>query len=230
MKVILITGASRGIGNGLFHYYLQRDYCVVGWSRQRATTPNIGVVLSQSVDVTDAYAIKSALAGVVKKFGRIDVLINNAGVASMNHSFLMPTGTAQNILNTNVLGTFLCSREVAKIMSRHGGGKIVNFSSFAVPFKLEGEAMYAASKAAVESLTEILSKEYDQYNIQVNAVAPPAIKTDLIKGVPQDKMDKLLQRQTMHRYGTILEVARVIDFLIDDDTMVTGQTIYMGGV
>jgi len=221
-KVIVITGASRGIGRSLLDYYTMLGHAVIGWSRSGTGT--------MSVDVTDGVAVLHAMQHVVRTFGGLDVLINNAGIASMNHSFLMPSATAQNILNTNVLGTFLCSREAAKVMVGRMRGKIVNFSSFAVPFKLEGEAMYAASKAAIESLTEVLSKEYGHYNIQVNAIAPPAVQTNLIKGVPQDKMDKLLQRQTIHRYGTMTEVAKVVDFLIDDETMVTGQTIYMGGI
>jgi 3-oxoacyl-[acyl-carrier protein] reductase len=116
-------------------------------------------------------------------------------------------------------------------MSRNKFGRIINFATFAVPFKLAGEAVYAASKAGVISLTETLSREFAQYGITVNAVAPPAVKTDLIKNVPEDKMISLLNRQAIHRYGTYADIANVIDFfLLEKSSMVTGQTIYLGGV
>ena len=110
-------------------------------------------------------------------------------------------------------------------------GRIINFASFAVPFNLEGEAIYAASKAGVITLTEILSREYADFGITVNTVAPPAIQTDLIRGVPNEKMQNLLQRQAIHRYGEPIEVSNVIDFFIKHESeMVTGQIVYMGGV
>jgi len=158
-------------------------------------------------------------------------LINNAGVASMNHSLLTPISTARKILETNVIGTFIFCRESAKLMKINKYGRIINFASFAVPFKLEGEAIYAASKAGVITLTEILSREYADFGITVNTVAPPAIQTDLIRGVPNEKMQNLLQRQAIHRYGEPIEVSNVIDFFIKHESeMVTGQIVYMGGV
>ncbi len=91
--------------------------------------------------------------------------------------------------------------------------------------------MYAASKAGVETLTHILAREYSELNITVNAVAPPAVKTDLIKGIREDRLDLLLQRQAIHRYGDPTDVANTIDFLIShESSMVTGQIIYLGGV
>jgi 3-oxoacyl-[acyl-carrier protein] reductase len=161
----------------------------------------------------------------------LDVLINNAGIASMNHSFLTPLSTAKNILETNVIGTFLFSREAAKLMKKKKWGRIINFVTFAIPFKLEGEAIYAASKAAVVTLTEILSKEFADYGITVNAIAPPAVQTDLIKGVPKEKIDRLLKRQAIHRFGKPEEICNVIDFFVkQESSLITGEVIYMGGV
>jgi 3-oxoacyl-[acyl-carrier protein] reductase len=149
----------------------------------------------------------------------------------MNHSILTPLSTARNILEVNVLGNFLFSREGAKIMKKQKWGRIINFVTFAIPFKLEGEAIYAASKAAVVTLTEILSREYAEFGITVNAIAPPAVKTDLIKGVPDDTLNKLLSRQAIHRYGTPDEIYDLIKYLVKPESdMITGQTIYMGGV
>ena len=104
-------------------------------------------------------------------------------------------------------------------------------TTFAVPFKLEGEAVYAASKAAVTVMAEALAREYADYGITVNTVAPPAVQTDLIKNVKKDKLDKLLLRHALQRYGHAIDVANTIDyFLRDESDLVTGQTVYLGGV
>lgn len=229
-KITLITGTSRGIGKFLVNYYLSKDHIVIGCSRNSSEIVNPNYFHFES-DVSDEIKVKQIFSFIRKKFGRLDVLINNAGIASMNHSVLTPISTAKKILETNVIGTFLFSREAFKIMKTNNFGRIINFATFAVPFKLEGEAIYAASKAAVISLTEILCREYADSNITVNAVAPPAVKTDLIKGVPEDKLNVLIKRQAIHRYGEPSEVANVIDFLIDEKSeLISGQIIYLGGI
>ena len=228
--VILITGTRKGIGKYLAEYYSNLGHQVIGCSRGEAGNSNENYQ-HFCVDVTDEFAVKKMFSEIRKNYSRLDVLINNAGIASMNHSLLTPISTAREILNTNVIGTFLFSRESAKLMKRSEFGRIINFVTFAIPFKLEGEAIYAASKAALVTLTEILSREYADYGITVNAVAPPAVQTDLIRGVPKDKLDTLLLRQAIHRYGDPREVCNVIDFFIKPESeMVTGQVVYLGGV
>lgn len=229
-KVIVITGTRKGIGLDLAKYYLKKGMIVIGCSRSDSdfTHANYSHYV---LDVSIEKEVVNMIKEIAKKYGTIDYLLNNAGVASMNHSFLTPLHVAQKIMNTNVLGSFLFCREVGKVMSRNKFGRIVNFTTFAVPFKLAGEAIYAASKAAVISLTETLGREYAQYGITVNAVAPPAVQTDLVKNVPKEKMENLLQRQAINRYGTYLDVANVIDFFLrDESSMITSKTIYIGGV
>jgi 3-oxoacyl-[acyl-carrier protein] reductase len=166
-----------------------------------------------------------------KREGRLDVLINNAGIASMNHSLLTPIATVNNIMETNFTGTFLFCREAARLMQLNGYGRIVNFTSVAVPLKIEGEAAYAASKAAVISLTQILAREFADFGITVNAIGPAPIKTDLIAGVSQEKLDALIERQAIRRYGEPRDVINVIEFFVDSASdFVTGQVIFMGGV
>jgi len=116
-------------------------------------------------------------------------------------------------------------------MQKNKYGRIVNFATVATPLKLEGEALYAASKAAIVTLTQILAREFADLGITVNAVGPTPIKTDLIRGVPQAKMDSLLSRQAIREYGTFEDVSNVIDFyLMPESRFVTGQVIYLGGV
>ena len=229
-QVILISGTRKGLGKSFVEHFSKKNFIIVGCSR-KPVDYDVENYHHFCLDISDEKKIKQMFLFIRKEFGRLDVLINNAGVGSMNHSLLIPISTVHKILDTNVVGNLLLSRESAKIMKKNKFGRIVNLTSFAVPFKLEGEAIYAASKAAVISLTETLSKEYADYGITVNAVAPPAVQTDLIKAVPKEKMDALLKRQTIHRYGTPEEVCDVIDFFIDkNNNIITGQVVYMGGI
>ena len=229
-QVILITGTRKGLGKSFVEYFSKKGFIIIGCSR-KPVDYKIDNYHHFCLDVSDEQKVKEIFSFIRKEFGRLDVLINNAGIGSMNHSLLTPISTVHRILNTNLVANFLLSRESAKIMKKNGFGRIVNLVSFAVPFKLEGESIYAASKAGIISLTETLSREYADYGITVNAVSPPAVQTDLIKGVPKEKMDNLLKRQAIHRFGTPEEVCAVIDFFIDKkNNMVTGQVVYMGGV
>src|SRR5262245_20637875 len=157
-RVILVTGARKGIGRALAEHSLKRGDTVVGMSREGSdlSAPAYRHVCS---DVRDEDGVKSALAEIRRAFGRLDALINAAGVAAMNHALLTPMDTVDRILATNVAGTFLLCREAAKLMQRRRFGRIVNFGSVATPLRLEGEAIYAASKAAVITLTHVLARE-----------------------------------------------------------------------
>ena len=229
-KVFLITGTSRGIGRELCEFYLKQGHLVAGCSRNSSDLKHDGYS-HFSFDVSDEKAVKHMVRETIKKYGRIDVLLNNAGIASMNPVILTPYKTAVNIFNTNFFGTFLFLREAGKAMIRQKKGRIVNFSTVATPLRLEGEAIYAASKASVVSLTEIAARELAPYFITVNAVGPTPTPTDLIKSVPSDKMDLLINQQAIKRLGTIQDITNVINFFIADQSdFVTGQTIYLGGV
>jgi 3-oxoacyl-[acyl-carrier protein] reductase len=229
-EVMVITGTSKGIGRYLVDYYNERSYQVVGCSRSDMDAPPAGYV-HYRLDVSDEPAVVDMIADVKRRFGRIDVLINNAGIASMNHSLLTPLATVRNIFATNVFGAFLFARETAKVMTKQRAGRIVNFATVATPLKLEGEAAYAASKAAVESYTAILARELAPYNITVNAVGPTPVQTDLIRSVPKDKIQALIDAQAVKRMGEYRDISNVIDFFISPKSdFVTAQTVYLGGV
>jgi 3-oxoacyl-[acyl-carrier protein] reductase len=229
-QVLLITGTSKGIGAYLAGYYAEKGYYVVGCSRQ-AVTSQTGKYRHFCLDVADEKSVKQMFADISKELGRVDVLINNAGIASMNHVLLTPTSTVRKIIETNFTGTFLCCREAAKLMKRRGYGRIVNFTTVATPMKLEGEAVYASSKAAVMSFTQVIAKELAGFGITVNAVGPTPIHTDLIKSVPEEKINDLIQSQAIKRLGEFRDVSNVIDFFISPESdFITGQVLYLGGV
>lgn len=229
-QVVVITGARKGIGRNLAEFYCSKGCTVVGFSRSSSdlTDPNYTHLL---VDIRDETEVRKAFRKVRKDFNRVDVLINNAGIASMNHFMLTPLSTTEEIFNTNFIGTYLCCREAAKIMQARRFGRIVNLVSVATPLKLEGESIYASSKAAVLNFTQIIARELGELGITVNAIGPTPISTDLIKNVPGDKLDSLLDRQAIKRYGQFRDVSHVIDFFISPESdFVTGQVIYLGGV
>lgn len=231
-RIILITGTRKGIGAALSEYYLSQGDTVIGCSREMPDwaegKKNYCHFLA---DVADEAAVKKMFRAVAKEYGRLDALINNAGIASMNHSLLTPVRAVQQVLSTNTVGTFLLCREAAKLMRKANYGRIVNFSTVAVPLKLAGEAVYAASKAAIVSLTQTLAREYADFGVTVNAVGPTPIQTDLIRGVTSEKLERLLDRQAIHRYGTYEDVENVIEFFLrKESNFITGQVIYLGGV
>lgn len=230
IKVMVITGTRKGIGRYLAEYYLEKGMIVCGCSRNE--TDLIHENYSHyCLNVSDEKEVKKMIFSIIKKYKKIDYLINNAGIASMNHSLLTPLSVLEKVFKTNVYGSFIYCREVGKVMIKNKFGRIVNFTSVASPLDLEGEAVYAASKAAVEKLTTILSKEFGRDGITVNAVGPSPIKTDLIKNVSSDKLDKLLDKQAIKEYGSYIDVSNIINFFINDNSdKITGQILYLGGV
>ena len=228
--VTLITGTRKGIGRHLAEHYLARGHRVIGCSRQPAELDHEHYRHFET-DVADEPGVKALFAAVRKDYGRLDNLINNAGIASMNHSLLTPVETVRRVMDTNLTGAFLFAREAAKIMQKGKYGRIVNFTTVAVALNLEGEAAYVASKAAVEALTRVMARELATYGITVNAVGPVPIETDLIRSVPKDKIANLVARQAIKRLGTLPDVANVVDFFLQPDSgFVSGQVIYLGGV
>jgi 3-oxoacyl-[acyl-carrier protein] reductase len=228
--VTLITGTRKGIGRFLAKHYLDRGHVVVGCSRGEADIDGENYQ-HFCLDISDEDQGRRLFGTVRREIGRLDHLVNNAGIASMNHSLLTPMSTVREVFDTNVAGTFLFCREAAKLMKRRGFGRIVNFASVAVPLKLDGESVYAASKAAVVSLTEILSREFAEFGITVNAVGPTPIATDLISGVTNEKIDALVRRQAIPEMGTMADVSNVIDFYLREESrFITGQCLYLGGV
>jgi len=229
-EVMLITGTRKGIGKYLAEYYLGKGYIVAGCSRGENNIKNNSYAHFQ-LDVADEKAVKTMVSDIYRKYRKIDILINNAGVASMNHILLTPLSTVESIFRTNLFGTFLFSREVAKVMSRAKHGRIVNFVTVAIPLRIEGESIYAASKSAVETFTRILAKELGSYNITCNSVGPSAVETDLIKSVPPEKIQRIVDSLAVKRLTTFRDIVNVIDFFIKEESdYITGQTIYLGGV
>ena len=228
--VALVTGSRTGIGQFLSNHLLREGYLVVGCSRQPADWQAEGF-LDLRADVTDEKQVKDLFRTIVQKYGRLDAVLNNAGAASMNHSLLTPLSTYKKIMDTNLQGTWLVTCEAAKVMRKRRYGRVVNFGSAAVPLRLAGEAVYIAAKSAVTSLSQVLARELYDFGITVNVVGPAPVPTEMIRGVPKDKLDRLLEMMTVHRLCTFEDVANVVDFFLRAESgAITGQVVYLGGV
>lgn len=230
-EVVLITGSRKGIGRHLVGHFTARGWQVAGCSRQAFEGDAPAGYRHYCTDVVDEQGVVEMIADIERSMGGLSIVVNNAGIAAMNHLLLTPLSTMRNIFATNVFGTFLVLREAAKVMAARRYGRIVNFATVATPLNLEGEAGYAASKAAVESLTRVAARELAPLGITVNAVGPTPVLTDLIRNVPKKKMDALIARQPLRRLGEYRDVTNVIDFFVSRDSdFITGQTVFLGGV
>lgn len=228
-EVVLITGTRKGIGKALVEHFLRRGAIVEGCSREQPDWELDGYT-HHLADVTDEAQVRAMCSAIQRRHGRLDIAINNAGIAAMNHSLLIPSATLTRLLATNVVGSFHVCREAAKLMRRRSYGRIVTFSTIAVPLRLEGEAAYAASKSAVETLTRVLAKEFAPFGITINTIGPTPIETDLIRGVPAEKIQQIIDTLAVRRLGTFADVANVIDFFVRPESdYITGQVIYLGG-
>lgn len=228
-RVIVVTGASRGLGRSLCETFLARGHRVFGCSRGPSSLDHADYTHLE-LDVADEPAVMRMFKAVRSCGEPLYALINNAGAASMNHALLTPAATITRLLQVNAVGAMLCSREAAKQLSKHKLGRIVNFSTIAVAYGLEGEAAYVASKAAIAAYSRTLARELGERGVTVNVVAPNPIRTDLIAGVPEHKLQAILERQSIKRYGQFEDVLNVIDFFLDPaSAFITGQTIYLGG-
>jgi 3-oxoacyl-[acyl-carrier protein] reductase len=228
--VMLVTGARKGIGRYLVEHYLRKGHLVEGCSRGESDIKDASYQ-HHAVDVAEEKAVREMVANINRRHGRIDAVLNNAAIASMNHVLLTPAKSANRMLQVNVTGTMLVCRDVAKVMMRRRYGRIVNFTTIVAPIALAGEAVYAASKSAVVTFTRILAFELGQWGITCNSFGATPIMTDMIKGVPQAKIDAVVNGLAIKRLGTHQDCANVCDFFINPGSdNITGQVIYLGGV
>jgi 3-oxoacyl-[acyl-carrier protein] reductase len=230
-KIVLVTGARRGVGQMVTAHFLKHGAQVIGFSRHDDEAEPRPGYHPVAVDVSDADAVTRGFGFVRKQFGRVDIVVNSAAVLTSQYSMLMPALAAKSMLDTNVLGSFLVSREAAKLMRRGKWGRIIHISSMAAALEPMGDSMYAATKAAVTTLARVMAKEFAAMNVTCNTLGITAIETDMLDGLPRDKVDALIAALPGARYATADDVLNVIDFFASERSHgITAQTVFLGGV
>jgi len=238
-QVAIVTGASRGIGAAIAQRLAKDGYAIVvnyaGNQKEaeavvEAIKWNGGDALAVRADVADSAAVRSLFDAAIDRFGRVDVLVNNAGVMPSSLPHLADTDDASfdRIFDINVKGTFNTLREAARRMQQ--GGRIVNLSTSLVGTALPGYSVYAASKSAVEMMTNIMAKELRGKNITVNAVAPGPTATDLfLDGKTPELIERLARMAPLERLGSPEDIASSVAFLVAPGSWVNGQTLRANG-
>lgn len=225
--MIIITGASRGLGHAVATRLHNSGYEVLGLARSVNNLPFNAV----SCDVSNHEQLKSIAKRVRQEKTLVTGLINAAGIASMNLAITTPPDIVAKIINVNLLGTIYSCQVFAPLMLRSKAGSIINFSTVAVPLALKGESIYVASKAGVEGFSRSFAREMADFNVRVNCIAPGPIDTDLLRGINESMIAKIIQRQIFTRKFEPENVADLVELLIDPKSnSLTGHVINIGGV
>ncbi len=234
-KLALVTGGSRGIGRACALKLAQAGYDVVinYAGNEEAANKTVEDIKALGVDaqaykfdIADNEATAKAIDEIVAKFGRIDVLVNNAGITRDGLFMRMNKDNWDAVINTNLTGAYNVSQPVVKIMMKQRSGAIVNMASIVGVYGNAGQANYAAAKAGLIGFTKSLAKELASRNIRVNAVAPGFIQTDMTKGLDSEKISEHIP---LKRLGEADDIAGAVKFLAVDAPYVTGQVLQVDG-
>ncbi len=234
-KVALVTGGSRGIGRACSIELAKAGYdVIVNYAGNEVaaneTVEEIKKIGQNSIamrfDVSDSEAVNAAVSAIFEKFGRIDVLVNNAGITKDGLFIRMPKDSWEAVINTNLNGVYYVTQPISKIMIKQRSGCIINLSSVSGLYGNAGQANYSAAKAGIVGLTKSLAKELASRNIRVNAIAPGFIQTDMTNGLDTEK---ILEHVPLKKLGTPEDIAKCVKFLADDAPYITAQVIGIDG-
>jgi 3-oxoacyl-[acyl-carrier protein] reductase len=238
-KVALVTGASRGIGRGIaiklaslgakvIMNYVHHD------EEARQALSQIlelgGEAELKKADVSDSTAVKTMFSEIKSRWGKVDILVNNAGITRDTFLLRMPDNDWDAVINTNLRGTYLCTKMALRSMIEQSWGRIINITSLAGLVGNAGQSNYSAAKAGIIAFTKSVAREVAPLNITVNAIAPGFILTDMTNGLPQETKDFILTRIPLKRFGTPEDVANLAAFLASEQaSYITAQVIGVDG-
>ncbi|MBM3249879.1 MAG: 3-oxoacyl-[acyl-carrier-protein] reductase [Candidatus Omnitrophica bacterium] len=237
-KVALVTGGARGIGKAIALCFAASGADIVvadvNIEAAESTAKEIEAggrkALAVSMDVTDFAKVEEALNKILDNFAKVDILVNNAGITKDNLLLRMSQQEWDAVLDVNLKGTFNCIKAVSRPMIKQRSGRIINIASIIGIIGNPGQANYSASKAGIIALTKTAAKELSSRNINVNAVAPGFISTEMTAKLPEELKEKMKQAIPLSRFGSPEDIANVCLFLASDDaSYITGQTIVVDG-
>ena len=225
--MIIVTGASKGLGYAIAKRLITNKINVIG--------------IARNIDGLDFECFKCDVANFIelkKTFKKIKSLtnkkvvglINSAGIASMNLTLTSPPKITNKVISTNLIGTINCCQVFSPSMIKAKKGVIINFSTIATALGLKGEAIYVASKAGVEGFTRTFAREVSNFNVRVNCIAPGPIKTNLLKGVSDDQISKIIHQQVIQKQFETHDICDLVELLLDKRaSSLSGQILKVGG-
>jgi 3-oxoacyl-[acyl-carrier protein] reductase len=237
-KLVLVTGASRGIGHAIAMTLGKAGATVIGTATSEEGAKNISKIFADNnilgkgtiLNVTDNAQISDILKIVTDEFGSIDILINNAGITRDNILVRMKEDEWDDIINTNLSSVYRMSKAVLRGMIKKRSGRIISITSVVGVMGNAGQSNYAAAKAGIIGFTKSLAREVGVRGITVNAIAPGFIETDMTDGLPEDQKEVLANQIPMRRLGTVNEIAQAVLFLASDSgSYITTQTLHVNG-
>lgn len=238
-KTALVTGASRGIGRAIALELAKNGANVaVNYAGSKEKAEEVVAEIEKlgqkamaiQADVANEEAVQAMVKEVIATFGSLDILVNNAGITKDNIMMRMKVEDWDAVIDTNLKGVFLCSKASMRQMMKQRSGRIINIASVVGVLGNAGQANYVAAKAGVIGLTKTMARELANRNINVNAVAPGFITTDMTDQLSDDVKENLLQQIPLGTLGTPEQIAKVVRFLASDDSSyMTGQTLHVDG-
>ena len=238
-KIAIVTGSYGDIGkaicqklasNGIKIALLGRDLEKLKSQKSKLIEKNETEIIISNLDVSDSDLYKDAVDSIISKWGKIDILINNAGITKDNIIVRMSNEEWEDVINTNLKGTFIGCKLVSKFMIKQKYGKIINISSIVGKIGNKGQANYVASKAGMDGITKTLSKELGSRGINVNSIAPGYIETSMTSSLSEKIKNELFNKISLNRFGKPEEVASLVNFLISKEaSYITGQIINLDG-
>jgi 3-oxoacyl-[acyl-carrier protein] reductase len=236
-KVVIVTGASRGIGRGIAETFARRGAHVVAAARGDNAAATVSAIRdaggraeTASLEVTDSASIETLVEGVLARHGRLDVLVNNAGITRDQLTLRMKREEWDEVIATNLTAAFSCVHAVLKPMIKQRAGRIISISSVVGQMGNPGQANYAASKAGLIGFSKALAREVASRNITVNVVAPGLVETDMTKAVADKAQAEWLSLIPLRRLGTPQDIASAVCFLASDEAAyITGQVLAVNG-
>ena len=236
-KVVVVTGGARGIGKAIVLALAEVGYKVVlNYNKSEKEALEIKELLTEKGQIVEIYKadvskkeeVEALVNFTIQKFGKIDVLINNAGIYNFNLIQDIEESEWDEIIDTNLKSVFLCSQAVIKDMLKRKSGLIINISSIDGEKGAAGEVHYVASKAGIDGITKALARELGPSNIRVNSIAPGAIKTDINKDVTSEDWKVVIEETPLKKIGETQDVAKCVRWLVEDN-FTTGQVISING-
>ena len=235
MKNVLITGATGGIGNALVKKFYDAGYniCVSGTNSEKLNALSKYYpdrLTFVQCNLSEKNQIQNLVDQAEEKLGRIDILINNAGITRDNLFIRMKEAEWEEVINLNLNSNFILTKLIIKSMIKSRWGRVINISSDAAKIGNPGQSNYVASKSAIEGLTRTLANEVASRGITVNCVAPGFINTEILKSVNKSRLDDMIQKVPMGRIGEANEIAEVVFFLSSkESSYITGQVLHVNG-